>query len=222
MQSGTDTSSYKTLSSSVVELSPFNSHDLPTINLTPVSGWTRTGIQPRGTRGEAGGKSLRALLQVALSPCPRAPRGSFVQPITRINLSTERLWPNGARSAVVKTSLNSPNYEERRRAAPDIERYENLVLGNGTAGKHLAWAMAKVGHKTAVVERKYLGGACPNGSNRTTKNRLAPFCMNTDPEVVRVGRNESEAKRDGIEYRLAKMSMTEVLRTTIVSEPRGS
>jgi pyruvate/2-oxoglutarate dehydrogenase complex dihydrolipoamide dehydrogenase (E3) component len=60
-----------------------------------------------------------------------------------------------------------------------------------------------------------------NGGNRTTKNRLAPFCMNTDPEVVRVGRNESEAKRDGIEYRLAKMSMTEVLRTTTVSEPLG-
>ena len=60
-----------------------------------------------------------------------------------------------------------------------------------------------------------------NGGNRTTRNRLVPFCMYTDPEVVRVGRNESEARRDGIEYRLAKMPMAEVLRTTSTSEPRG-
>ncbi len=37
------------------------------------------------------------------------------------------------------------------------------------------------------------------GGNRTTKNRLVPFCMFTDPELARVGRNESEARRDGIE-----------------------
>ncbi len=60
-----------------------------------------------------------------------------------------------------------------------------------------------------------------NGGNRTTKNRLIPFCMFTDPELARVGRNESEARRDGIEYRLAKMPMANVLRTRTVSEPRG-
>ena len=60
-----------------------------------------------------------------------------------------------------------------------------------------------------------------NGGNRTTKDRLIPFCMFTDPELARVGRNESEARRDGIEYRLAKMPMAEVLRTRTVSEPRG-
>jgi pyruvate/2-oxoglutarate dehydrogenase complex dihydrolipoamide dehydrogenase (E3) component len=60
-----------------------------------------------------------------------------------------------------------------------------------------------------------------NGGNRTTKHRLIPYCMFTDPELARVGRNESEARRDGIEYRLAKMPMAEVLRTRTVSEPRG-
>jgi pyruvate/2-oxoglutarate dehydrogenase complex dihydrolipoamide dehydrogenase (E3) component len=60
-----------------------------------------------------------------------------------------------------------------------------------------------------------------NGGNRTTKNRLIPFCMFTDPELARVGRNESEARRDGIEYRLVKMPMANVLRTRTVSEPRG-
>jgi pyruvate/2-oxoglutarate dehydrogenase complex dihydrolipoamide dehydrogenase (E3) component len=60
-----------------------------------------------------------------------------------------------------------------------------------------------------------------NGGNRTTKNRLIPFCMFTDPELARVGRNEVEARRDGIEYRVAKMPMAEVLRTRTVSEQRG-
>src|SRR5215467_2129176 len=60
-----------------------------------------------------------------------------------------------------------------------------------------------------------------NGGNRTTRDRLIPFCMFTDPELARVGRNEVEALRDGIEYRLAKMPMAEVLRTMTVSERRG-
>ncbi len=60
-----------------------------------------------------------------------------------------------------------------------------------------------------------------NGGNRTTKNRLVPFCMFTDPELARVGRNESEARREGIEYRLVKMPMAEVLRTRTVSERWG-
>jgi len=60
-----------------------------------------------------------------------------------------------------------------------------------------------------------------NGGHRTTKNRLIPFCMFTDPELVRVGRNESDARREGIEYRLVKMPMAKILRTRTVSEPRG-
>jgi pyruvate/2-oxoglutarate dehydrogenase complex dihydrolipoamide dehydrogenase (E3) component len=60
-----------------------------------------------------------------------------------------------------------------------------------------------------------------NGGSRTTKNRLIPFCMFTDPELARVGLNESEARRDGIAYRVLKMPMAEVLRTRTVSEQRG-
>jgi pyruvate/2-oxoglutarate dehydrogenase complex dihydrolipoamide dehydrogenase (E3) component len=59
------------------------------------------------------------------------------------------------------------------------------------------------------------------GGNRTTRGRLVPFCMFTDPELARVGMNEIEARRDGIEYRIAKLPMTSVLRTRTVSEPRG-
>jgi pyruvate/2-oxoglutarate dehydrogenase complex dihydrolipoamide dehydrogenase (E3) component len=51
--------------------------------------------------------------------------------------------------------------------------------------------------------------------------RLIPFCMFTDSELARVGKNEVEARLDGIEYRIAKLQMAEVLRTKTISEPRG-
>jgi pyruvate/2-oxoglutarate dehydrogenase complex dihydrolipoamide dehydrogenase (E3) component len=45
---------------------------------------------------------------------------------------------------------------------PDPEKYEILFLGSGEAGKFTAWTMAKAGHRTAMVERKWFGGSCPN------------------------------------------------------------
>jgi pyruvate/2-oxoglutarate dehydrogenase complex dihydrolipoamide dehydrogenase (E3) component len=60
-----------------------------------------------------------------------------------------------------------------------------------------------------------------NGGSRTTRDRLVPFCMFTDPELARVGLNESEAKVRGIPYRLAKMPMAEVLRAVAIGETRG-
>jgi len=60
-----------------------------------------------------------------------------------------------------------------------------------------------------------------NGSNRTTRDRLVPYCMFTDPELARVGLNESEARANGIPYRVAQTPMAAVLRTRTLSEPRG-
>jgi pyruvate/2-oxoglutarate dehydrogenase complex dihydrolipoamide dehydrogenase (E3) component len=59
------------------------------------------------------------------------------------------------------------------------------------------------------------------GGKRTTRGRLVPYCMFTDPELGRVGLNESEAQRSGIAYRVAKVPMSAVLRTRTLSEPRG-
>jgi len=60
-----------------------------------------------------------------------------------------------------------------------------------------------------------------NGGDRSTRGRLVPFCMFTDPELARVGMNESEAAKRGIPYRLAKIPMDKVLRTRTLSETRG-
>jgi pyruvate/2-oxoglutarate dehydrogenase complex dihydrolipoamide dehydrogenase (E3) component len=60
-----------------------------------------------------------------------------------------------------------------------------------------------------------------NGGSRTTRDRLIPFCMFTDPELARVGLNETEAKKRGIAYRLSKLPMAAVLRAVALGETRG-
>src|ERR1700733_10929982 len=51
-----------------------------------------------------------------------------------------------------------------------IEHYQNLVIGSGEAGKYLAWNLAKLGQRTAVVERSMIGGSCPNVACLPSKN----------------------------------------------------
>jgi pyruvate/2-oxoglutarate dehydrogenase complex dihydrolipoamide dehydrogenase (E3) component len=59
------------------------------------------------------------------------------------------------------------------------------------------------------------------GSNRSTRDRLVPFCMFTDPPLARVGLSEAEAARRGISVRVAKLPMSVVLRTRTISETTG-
>jgi pyruvate/2-oxoglutarate dehydrogenase complex dihydrolipoamide dehydrogenase (E3) component len=60
-----------------------------------------------------------------------------------------------------------------------------------------------------------------SGGNHVTTGRQVPFCMFTDPEFARVGLSETEAKRQGIPYRLFKIPMGEVFRARTLSETRG-
>ena len=52
------------------------------------------------------------------------------------------------------------------------EQYEVLVLGSGAGGKLLAWHLARSGRRTAVVERKWIGGSCPNINCLPSKNEI--------------------------------------------------
>jgi pyruvate/2-oxoglutarate dehydrogenase complex dihydrolipoamide dehydrogenase (E3) component len=53
---------------------------------------------------------------------------------------------------------------------PHPEEYDVVVLGSGEAGKYLAWTLAKKGMKAVVIERKYIGGSCPNIACMPSKN----------------------------------------------------
>ena len=59
------------------------------------------------------------------------------------------------------------------------------------------------------------------GGNRTTRDRVIPYCLFTDPELAHVGLTESEAKAKGIAYRIVTLPMAFVLRMRTLSETRG-
>lgn len=50
------------------------------------------------------------------------------------------------------------------------EEYDPVILGSGEAGKYLAWTLAAQGRRVAVVERRYVGGSCPNIACLPSKN----------------------------------------------------
>ena len=51
------------------------------------------------------------------------------------------------------------------------EDYDLVILGSGAAAKLLAWTFAARGQRVAAVERKYIGGACPNIACLPSKDR---------------------------------------------------
>ena len=95
---------------------------------------------------------------------------------------------------------------------PDIENYDVLVIGSGEAGKYLAWTMAGEGHRTAVVERKLVGGSCPNIACLPSKNiihsakvlslagRAAEFGVDTGPVATSMNgvQDRKRAMVDGL------------------------
>jgi pyruvate/2-oxoglutarate dehydrogenase complex dihydrolipoamide dehydrogenase (E3) component len=54
----------------------------------------------------------------------------------------------------------------------DLVHFDSLVLGSGQGGKLLAWHLAKSGRRTANVERRWVGGSCPNIACMPSKNEM--------------------------------------------------
>jgi pyruvate/2-oxoglutarate dehydrogenase complex dihydrolipoamide dehydrogenase (E3) component len=59
------------------------------------------------------------------------------------------------------------------------------------------------------------------GGRRTTRERLIPYCLFTDPELAHVGMTETESKARNVPYRIARLPMSHVFRALTLSEPRG-
>ncbi|MCD6705450.1 MAG: mercuric reductase [Thiobacillus sp.] len=76
--------------------------------------------------------------------------------------------------------------------ASDYEKFDAIVIGAGQAAKPLAIAMGQAGWKTAVIERKHLGGSCINFGCTPTKAmaasaRVAYLARRADDYGVRTG-----------------------------------
>jgi pyruvate/2-oxoglutarate dehydrogenase complex dihydrolipoamide dehydrogenase (E3) component len=92
------------------------------------------------------------------------------------------------------------------------EQYDILVLGSGGGGKLTAWYMAGSGRRTAVVERKWIGGSCPNVACLPSKNEIR------SAEVAHLARNAAQfgtltgpVKVDMAKVRQRKRDMVQTL-----------
>ena len=54
------------------------------------------------------------------------------------------------------------------------EHFDALVLGSGPGGNLLAWHLGRSGQRVVVVERRDIGGSCPNIA-----------CMGSENEIYR-------------------------------------
>src|SRR6516162_9282230 len=50
------------------------------------------------------------------------------------------------------------------------EEFDLVILGGGTGSTIAAWTFASEGKRVAAVDRKYIGGSCPNIACMPSKN----------------------------------------------------
>src|SRR6202044_1848848 len=72
----------------------------------------------------------------------------------------------------------------------NLENYDLVVLGSGAGGKLIAWTSAQKGQRVVVIERKYVGGSCPNIACLPSKNlihsaKVASFFYRSDQFGIR-------------------------------------
>lgn len=60
-----------------------------------------------------------------------------------------------------------------------------------------------------------------NGENLSIQNRILPYCTFIDPQLGRVGITEDEAKKQGLNYKVAKIPMENIARAIETGETRG-
>lgn len=89
-----------------------------------------------------------------------------------------------------------------------VEKYDNLVIGSGVAGKLVGWTLASRGQKSVVVERSMIGGSCPNVACLPSKNVVysAKAVSLVDPKRgLGVTKGEFRVDMPGVARRKRKM-----------------
>lgn len=150
------------------------------------------------------GQGLR--LEVRAGAASRTVEASDILVATGRTPNTERL--NAAATGVELDARGYIRVNDRlETTVPDI-----WAMGECAGSPHFT----HVGFDDFRVVRDNLAGG-----NRTTRGRLIPYCLFTDPELAHVGMNETEARAKGVRYRISKIPVSMVLRTETTSEDRG-
>src|SRR5271155_3519310 len=72
------------------------------------------------------------------------------------------------RKSRMKSTETISSAQEPKKTQP--EEFDLVILGGGTGSTIAAWTFAGEGKRVAVVDRKYIGGSCPNIACLPSKN----------------------------------------------------
>ena len=113
------------------------------------------------------------------SVTPASLRNSYCTNLRRQNLLGQRFrgpaeplqqWPAGCTGIDMEINGNETTAHGKQPGA--LENYDLIILGGGTGSTVAAWTLAAQGQRVAVIERKYIGGSCPNIACLPSKNIL--------------------------------------------------
>jgi hypothetical protein len=91
---------------------------------------------------------------------PATERASFID--------GAKLAVDGRPTANMTSTLNTASPQVPDNIQP--EEFDLVILGGGTGSTLAAWTFAGEGKRVAVVDRKYIGGSCPNIACLPSKN----------------------------------------------------
>src|SRR5712692_1111668 len=149
---------------------------------------SRSGSCAKWSGTRAGTRIGRALLEGSGSDAPQHTRTlhaalerthrarSWLRTVARrsvgsrsrqINASQERTSCSERKSSM-KSTESSPSAHVLKKSQP--EEFDLVILGGGTGSTVAAWTFAGEGKRVAVVDRKYIGGSCPNIACLPSKN----------------------------------------------------
>jgi pyruvate/2-oxoglutarate dehydrogenase complex dihydrolipoamide dehydrogenase (E3) component len=91
---------------------------------------------------------------------------------------------------------------------PSTEEYDIVIIGSGSGGKLIAWTFASKGQRVAMIERKYVGGSCPNIACLPSKNiihtaQVASYVRRS--EEFGIARNSFKLDMSAVRERKRKM-----------------
>jgi probable pyridine nucleotide-disulfide oxidoreductase len=163
----------------------------------------------------------------------------------QLNTTVERAEKDGTRVTVILSAKGkslrvsgdqllaavgrTPNTNELNLSAAGVEVDErgfikvNERLETSTGG---IWALGDVNGgpqftHVSLDDYRIVKANVFDGGRRTTRERVVPFTLFTDPELARVGLTEHEAHRQGLDVRVAKMPVAAIPRAKTTSEKRG-
>ncbi len=121
-----------------------------------------------------------------------------------------------------------PNTENLNLTAAGIETYRGFIRVNERLETNVpgVYALGDVKGGPAFTHISYddfriIRANLLDGGNITINSRPVPYTLFTDPQLGRIGLNETEAKAKGLNYRVAKIPMNYVARALELDEARG-